>query len=47
MECRRVVLIRPCACPAGSGTVQESQGDFLAASNYSNDFFMKTCNIPH
>lgn len=27
MECRRVVLIRPCTCPAGSGAVQGSQGD--------------------
>lgn len=49
MECRRVVLIRPSACSAGSGAVQESQGDcvFLDTSEYSDHSFIKTRSIYH
>lgn len=49
MECRRVVLRRPCACLAGSGAVQESQGDcvFLDTSKYCDHFFIKTRDIYH
>lgn len=42
MECRRIVLIRPYAYPAGSGAIQESQGEFWDASNYSDHSFIKT-----
>lgn len=49
MECRQVVLIRPWACSAGSGAVQESQGDcvFLDAAKSSDHSFIKTCNSYH